>query len=452
MDYTKFMNRKEELKLLKERISNEKAELIIVYGKRRVGKTELLNQLRMNYFIFRQESEQDQLRRISEKVANTQSDEFLLSNPFRSWDSFFKYIGDKNLKIVFDEFPYAVNANPSLPSIIQEYWDSRLRHTRTKIILCGSSITMMESLLGYKSPIYGRRTAQILVEPLSFDNASMFYADIPNKEKIKAYAVLGGTPAYILEFDYKQSIKRNIKEKILRRDAFLFNEVEFLLKEELKEPRTYFSLLSAIALGKTRLNEIMDYTGYEKSKIISYLSILAQLRLIERKVPITEKNPAKSRKGIYKIKDNYLKFWFKYIFQNVEYFSLNKTEELLCKIMADIDNHVSLIFEDVCKEFIARSLKQYILVGSWWDKKQEIDIIALNKDKKEILFGECKWSNKLVGAEVYYRLKEKTDSVEWHNKERKERYVIFAKNGFTDNMIKLAKKEKIYLFTAEDLV
>ena len=312
MDYTKFMNRKEELKLLKERISNEKAELIIVYGKRRVGKTELLNQLRMNYFIFRQESEQDQLRRISEKVANTQSDEFLLSNPFRSWDSFFKYIGDKNLKIVFDEFPYAVNANPSLPSIIQEYWDSRLRHTRTKIILCGSSITMMESLLGYKSPIYGRRTAQILVEPLSFDNASMFYADIPNKEKIKAYAVLGGTPAYILEFDYKQSIKRNIKEKILRRDAFLFNEVEFLLKEELKEPRTYFSLLSAIALGKTRLNEIMDYTGYEKSKIISYLSILAQLRLIERKVPITEKNPAKSRKGIYKIKDNYLKFWFIY--------------------------------------------------------------------------------------------------------------------------------------------
>ncbi len=452
MDYTNFVNRINELTTLKNRLKSDNAELIVVYGKRRVGKTELLNQLGMIYILFRQESEQNQLKRMSESLGNSLKDEFLVKNPFNSWDSFFTYIEKKDLQIAFDEFPYAVDANPSLPSILQDHWDSKLRHTKTKIILCGSSISMMESLLGYKSPIYGRRTAQVLVEPMDFKNSTLFYNVLSAEEKIMTYSILGGTPAYILEFDYKKNTPENIKEKVLKRDSFLYAEVDFLLKEELKEPRTYFSILSAIALGKTALSEIMGYSGYDKGTITRYLSILSDLHLISREVPITEKSKEKSRKGRYILKDNYLKFWFRYIFQNMEYLNVNKADELHNKIEADLNLFVSTAFEDVCREYVSHSLKEYILVGSWWEKEEEIDIVAINEDKKSILFGECKWSKNLIDTDVYEKLKEKSRIVNWHLNDRAEKFCIFSRKGFTEKMKTLAKEEGVLLFTPDDLV
>src|SRR3989344_302105 len=296
----------------------------------------------------------------------------------------YTFFRDKNLKIVFDEFPYAVGTNSSLPSILQDHWDNYLNKSKIKLILCGSSISMMESLLGYKSPLYGRRTSQFLLEPMAFKEASLFYKNLNPEEKIEMYSILGGTPAYILEFDCKKSIKNNINEKILQRDAFLFNEVNFILREELKEPRTYFTILSALALGKTKLSEIINYTGYDKGTCTRYLDILQDLHLIKRIVPITEKSKEKSRKGRHIISDNFFRFWFKYIFQNLESIQQDRETIVLAKIMNDLNQYISINFEEICRDFLKKK-DEYSLVGSWWEREDEIDIVALNEGNNQIL-------------------------------------------------------------------
>ncbi|MEM2138625.1 MAG: ATP-binding protein [Candidatus Woesearchaeota archaeon] len=472
MDYTNFVkknfiNRVEELNALIQRINSNKAEFIIVYGKRRVGKTELLLQLlKVNknilYYIFRNENEVMQLKRLSEILAEKINDEYLLSNPFFNWDSFFKYIKNKDFILIFDEFPNAVISNQSLPSIFQEYWDLHLKNTKTKIILCGSSIKMMESLLGYKSPIYGRRTAQFLIEPLKFKHAQLFFGNISKEEKIIYYSILGGTPTYLLEFDFSKKVDENILS-ILKKDSFLFNEVNFILREELNEPRTYFSILSEISKGKTKISELINSTGLDKTTIIRYLSILIDLHLVERKLPFNES--INSRKGIYVLKDNFFRFWFRFIFQKLELLQQNNQEAVLKYIKENLNQFVSFSFEEICKDYLRA---HYEIVNSWWHKDKEIDIIAIKEqnEKQEILFGECKWQNSLVDTDVYYELKEKSKFVNYKREDREkeknknkeksnkitEKFALFSKSGFTKKMKELAKKENVLLYELNDIL
>lgn len=395
-----FVDRIEEIELLERRLRSENAEFIVVYGRRRIGKTTLLLEfIRRNggiYLLARETSSVDNLRRFSERMAKAFDDELLRKNPFQSWDAFFEYLNqksrEKRLIVVIDEFPYLVKGDRSLPSILQEYWDLKFSRGKIYLVICGSSVSMMEKLLGYKSPIYGRRTGQIKLHPLDFFNAREFLPNYSIEDFVKAYSILGGTPAYLLEFSDGRSIEENLRD-YFKPDSFLYGDALFILREELDEPRNYFAIMEAIARGKTTLGEIMTETGLERSLIGKYLSVLIELELVRRETPITASR--KSRRGRYYINDPYFTFWFRYVHPNADLIETNQGELLVDIVMDDLSTYVGGIFEDVARQFIFRLNKAEIFrftrIGRWWHKDEEIDLVALNEGEKRALFVEVKW-------------------------------------------------------------
>lgn len=456
-----FINRERELEFLHDSYRGNKSRFIVIYGKRRVGKTELVKQFFRDiphiYFLADKAPEKEQLRLLSEKVGLLYQDEFLLSRGFGNWYEFFKYIKDKGrVVIAIDEFPFLIEANKAVPSIFQKGWDEELKDSEIYLILLGSSIGMMETdVLGYKSPLFGRRSGQILIEPLSFLESKKFFPGKSDEEFLYIYSILGGTPAYLLQFDPSADLWTNIRKKILMPEAYLFSEPEFILKEELREPRNYFSILRAISMGKTRVGEIINETGFEKNIVGKYLSVLTGLRITKREVPVTEKSYEKSKKGIYMLDDNFFRFWFKFVFPNKSFIEEGEIDYvILKKIKPELDIFTSLIFEEVCRSFIRKGLTNEIRfskVGRWWSKDAEIDIIGVNEDENSILFGEVKWSTKKVGMDILADLKRKAQMVEWGKKNRKEYYALFSRKGFTEEVLRVAEKENIFLQRHSDL-
>lgn len=250
-----FLDRHRERFLLDERYEKDGTELIVLYGRRRVGKSELVDQFIASKsgirLLAREESKNLQLRRFSSEMADFFQDNFLKKNGFLDWDSFFEYIlqhSGSRITIAIDEFPYLVKEDPSLPSILQAYWDTHLKDTQVFLILSGSSISMMEaSTMSHASPLFGRRTGQILLQPLRFIHILEYLGDI--RKAVEFYSVFGGTPAYIMAASPDTDIMMNIGEKILREDSFLFRDVDFVIRSELTEPRYYLSILYSIAQG-----------------------------------------------------------------------------------------------------------------------------------------------------------------------------------------------------------
>ena len=433
-----FINRKKELMMLEERFRSNKPELLILYGRRRVGKTELIKQFMKDkphiYFLSDKTHEKEQLKEVSKKIGEFFNDKLLINRGFGSWIDIFEYLNEKlknRIIFVIDEFPFLMTANKAISSIFQKGWDEYLQNTKIFLILCGSSIAMMEKgTLSYKSPLYGRRTGQWKLEPLNFYETEEFFPNYSMERTIEAFSILGGIPAYLKQFDDMKDIFYNIKEKILRKDSFLYNEPEFVLREELKEPKTYFSVLKNLSFGKNRLNEIATSLGMERNKVSMYLSVLENLNIIERIIPITEKHPHKSRKGLYFIKDNFFKFWFRFVFPNRGDIEEGNVESVLKnKIMPNFNQSVSLVFEDICTQIIRRKpLFNIEKIGKWWYKDKEIDIVALNDNTKEILFCECKWQDKINAEKILSELKEKSKFVDWNKDKKKEYFAIFAKS------------------------
>lgn len=452
-----LINRNDELKALEDRWESSKAEFMVIYGRRRVGKTALIDHFIKSRhgirLLGRTESEKSQLVRFSNNLSEFFNDNYIKLNPFQNWDAFFSYLAektkDKKCVIAIDEFPYLIDSNKSIPSVLQDYWDRQLKNSKIFLILCGSSISMMvEKVLGHKSPLYGRRTGQIKLGPMNFVNSCKFFHNFDTKELIYAYSILGGTPGYLMEFEDKQNIFHNIQDKFLRKDRFLFQDAEFMLKEELKEPKFYFSILRAIALGKTKIGSIMNETGLEKGIVGKYLSVLIDLDMVKREVPITEKHLHKSRKGIYLLKDNFYRFWFNFIFPYIEKIEMKRSDFIIeNKIKPDINRYTSYAFEEICKEWLWKlEIFNYEKVGKWWHKDNEIDIIALNEKEKKILFAECKWRDNINAEKVLGKLKEKSKLVNWNNNKRKEYFALFAKS-----FKKKIKQKNLFLFDLEDL-
>ncbi|MDP3297234.1 MAG: ATP-binding protein [Thermodesulfovibrionia bacterium] len=457
-----FINRKKELEALGAAYKDNKAQFIVIYGKRRVGKTELVKQFFKNiphiYFLADKAPEKEQLRLLSEKVGILYKDEFLLSRGFGNWYEFFKYIKDKGrVVLAIDEFPFLIEANKAVPSIFQKGWDESLKDSGIFLILLGSSIGMMETdVLGYKSPLFGRRTGQLLIEPLGFRDSRKFFPKMSDENFMYVYSILGGTPAYLLQFDPSADLWTNIRKKILMPDAYLFSEPEFILKEELREPRNYFSILRAISMGKTRVSEIINETGFEKNVVGKYLSVLTDLRIVKREVPVTEKAYEKSKKGIYMLDDNYFRFWFKYVFPNKSFVEEEDIDYVIRnKIRPELDIFVSQTYEDVCRSYVRKGFlkgMKFNRVGRWWIKDAEIDVIGINEDDNAILFGEVKWSEKPVGVNILNELKAKAEKVQWGNSKTSKHFVLFSRKGFTNDMLKMAEKEKIVLLKGVERV
>ncbi|MBI5327025.1 MAG: ATP-binding protein [Deltaproteobacteria bacterium] len=455
----KFVNRKDELESLYRFYKGEGFQFIPVYGRRRIGKTRLIQEFIKDkpviYFLADSVAENEQLRNLGREVGIFFNDPFLAETGFKDWYQFFDYLKrhcKKRMLLVIDEFPYLVNSNKAISTIFQKGIDQYLKDTKIFLILMGSSIGMMEKeVLFYKAPLYGRRSGTLELREMGFASLKEFFPNKVTDELISIYGVTGAIPAYLEKLNPGKDIFRNVEELILDRGTFLYNEVEYLLREELREPRNYFVILRSIAQGKRKLSEIINDTGFEKSLLSRYLEILQSLRFIEKEVPVTEKYPEKSKLGLYKFHDRFFEFWFKYVFPNRGRLEIGKANEVLRMIKETFKQHLSFVFEDVCKEHCVELLRdgkiRFTSIGRWWHKNEEIDIVALNEENREIYFGEAKWSKKPVGLDIMEHLKKKATLVQWNTGKRKEYYMLFSRSGFTESLQERAIKEGVLLIS-----
>ncbi len=434
-----FIDRDRELSHLHERYRSDKAEFVVLYGRRRVGKSELIDQFLRTatgiHLVAREESKHLQLRKFSADLSAYFKDPFLQKTGFSDWDSFFEYLiqhADDRIVVAIDEFPYLIKEDPSLPSMLQEYWDRRLKETRIYLILSGSSISMMESAtMEYGSPLFGRRTGQILLQPLRFIHVLEYLGDM--KKAVEFYAVFGGTPAYIMAVDPERDIMKNIEEKVMREDSFLFRDVEFVLRAELVEPRYYFSILFSLAGGNHRIGLICNDTGLSKSVVNKYLSILIDLKLVHRRIPVTEGH--RSRKGLYFLSDNFFDFWFSFVNPHLEMLERGNAPLVVDQyVRPQFARYVGKHFEEMVMDLLVHINGDGFLpfvftrIGSWWHRGEEIDIVCLAENPHRILFCECKWQDGVDAAEVFAGLRRKASLVSWHNDRRSEYFCVVARS------------------------
>lgn len=446
-----FVNRVSELELLEKRFQSGKAELFVLYGRRRVGKTELLARFcegKLSIFFVSDLGSEISLRTaLSAAVNTTIFGPGQMNAVYSTWEDLLYALTQvaqtERLVVVLDEFPYLVTAHPPLATILQRVWDQALKNSQIMLILCGSYIGMMEeTVLGYQAPMYGRRTAQYLLEPLQFKDARLFCPSFDLEDQLRTYAIYGGIPAYLQTIQPRLTLKENILDGILSRGSFLYDEVRFVLQQELREPRNYFAILQAIAAGKTRLNEIKQATGIEGAT--AYLDTLQQLHLVERLVPVTESQPQKSRRGIYRLRDHYLRFWFRYVHPNRSQLERGGAHIILeNQVMPGIDHFASLAFEEVCQQFFWQSGLTGQLpfvpanIGSWWKANVEIDLAVMGE--KDAILVECKWTSKPVGLDILKELERKVKLVGPDLGDRRIHFALCSRSGFTSQLIEDTK-------------
>ena len=317
----KFIGRKAELEKLNTEYERN-GGFVVIYGRRRVGKTTLIKEfLRKKtafYFLATEELESQSMKRLAGVVARTTKNSYLQNAAFTDWLDLFQVIADYKTEekkvLVIDEFPYLVKTNPAFPSILQNAWDEILKDSNVMLILSGSLIGMMQKhTLSYDSPLYGRRTAQMRLAPLPFTDIYAVHK-MPFEQAVEQYAVTGGVPKYLEFFEDDRGLEEQLKDAVLSKSGFLYEEPNFLLKSEFLTAVNYFSIIKAIADGNHKLGKIAGVLGQETSALTPYLSTLSDLGFIEKKTPVTEKNPEKSRKGLYFILDNFIRFWFHYVY------------------------------------------------------------------------------------------------------------------------------------------
>lgn len=460
-----FINRISELTLLEKHYRSNRAEFFVLYGRRRVGKTELLAHFcegkRNVFFVADQAPEQILRANLSAAMNDAIFGAGQVGAIYNTWDDLFNTLArqaqSERIVVVLDEFPYLVAAYPPLGSILQRIWDHALKDSQIMLILNGSYIGMMEeTILGYKAPLYGRRTAQYLLEPLDFLDARQFFLLYDPEESLRAYAVYGGTPAYLQTIDPNLPLESNVLEGILQRGSVLYDEVRFILQQELREPRNYFAVLQAIASGNTRQNEIKLATGLDN--IAPYLETLRELHLIERSVPVTETQPHKSRRGIYRLKDNYVRFWFRFVFPNRSQLERGANQIVYeLAIRPELDHFTSIVFEQGCYQYFWKEGLGGMLpfvpqkIGGWWKANQEVDLVLLGED--QMMLVECKWSKRPVGTDIFRNLESKTGDVLKDAGQRAVQYALCSRSGFTDNMVKLAEERgDIQLYAWENMI
>ncbi|MEE5993968.1 MAG: ATP-binding protein [Oscillospiraceae bacterium] len=454
----KFIGREKELNAL-EREYQRNSGFIVVYGRRRVGKTTLIKQFIRGkdalYFLASEESERQNLNQFTEKLADFTRQSFLAQSRFESWLDAFKvlvsYQPEKKKILVIDEFQYLVNGNPAYPSIFQKAWDEILKDNQVTVILCGSLISMMTTqVLSHSSPLYGRRTAQIRLQPLKFQEFREAFPDKSFAELTELYAVTGGVPKYIEFFDNSLSLWENMTDTILNKSGFLYEEPLFLLEKEVREPVNYFSIMKVISMGNHKLAKIAGCLEQKTNSIIPYLSTLAELHLIEKRIPVTEQNPEKSRKGLYYINDWFIAFWFRFVYPYRSELEMDNIGYVLNKIQNSlIENHVSYVFEAISREILITLCMNGQIdfhpskVGAYWNQHTEIDVVAVDNDNHRIFAGECKYYENPVPADVYFDLKKKCESVpEFQGYEII--YGIFSKSGFEPRLKEL-QNENLHL-------
>ena len=469
----KFIGRKREMEKLESEYSRD-SSFVVIYGRRRVGKTTLIKEFLKDktafYFLATEEIESQSMKRLAGVVARTTKNRLLQNATFTDWLDLFQVIADyepeKKKVFVIDEFPYLVKTNSAFPSILQNAWDEVLKDKNVMLILSGSLIGMMQKhALSYDSPLYGRRTSQMRLAPLLFTD---IYAvqSLSFTESVEQYAVTGGVPKYLEFFEDGRELTEQIKDAVLSKNGFLYEEPFFLLKSESMTAVNYFSIIKAIADGNHKIGKIAGVLGIESSKLTPYLSTLSDLGFVEKRTPVTEKNPEKSRKGLYFIADNFIRFWFKYVYPYKGELELDNMQIVLEEMKKDFETKfVAFAYEDICKDIFANLCKRCVVdfvpsrIGAYWlndyTGDTEIDVMAVDNQNKRIFAGECKDHRNPVDAPVYYALKEKVLDAGEIRKSYPVYdviYGVFSKSGFTQRMLDAARETSNLVLVNEDNV
>lgn len=460
-----FIGREKELNILNSQYNSDRFEFTVIYGRRRVGKTAIINEFIKNknaiYFTGVESNEKQNLQNLSQSIMNFE-DNMPVGSEFYSFQSALEFVFQKSIQeriiFVIDEYPYVAKSSKSLASTLQLLIDKYKSTSKLFIILCGSSMSYMEdNVLAYKAPLYGRRTAQIKVQPFDFFESCKYLNNFSSEDKALAYGAVGGTPQYLLQINDNLSLKENIKNIYLNSSSFLFEEPTNLLKQEVREPAIYNAIITAIANGASKLSEISSKIGEGSSVCSSYIKNLISLEIIKKESPYGEKN---SKKTIYSIEDNMFRFWYRFIAENTSIIARGADEIAYNKIEPYFSEYMGKIFEEISKQYIWQLLLtgkcpvNFNDIGRWWGnspksrKQEEIDIIGAD-GKCSALFGECKWTNEKIDVGVLEKLIERSELFNYSNKY----YYLFSKNGFTKRCIDKARMQKnIFLIEYKDIL
>ncbi len=421
-----FKDRTKERQELNEVLNSKTFEFIVIYGRRRIGKTELIlkateNKKRIYYLAIGAKN--------LERFYNICIGHYpQVSKLKMDWEVLFDFLKDNAETVVIDEFQNMIQEDANILNIFQSVTDTILKDSPLKLFLLGSSISVMTSrVLDHRSPLYGRKTGSLELKSVSFFDLKEFFPKAGMEELVEIYGFADGVPYYLVRID--RSFWLWLKDEVEKDRGFLKDEVDFLMRYEFEDVSTYKLILEAIAHGKTKLNEIKNYMNVKRTDISPYLRNLIEVGMVKREVPITEN--VRSRLGRYYISDNFLKFWFRYIYPNVS--SIEEGIFDIDIIKGDYNRYLGHVFEDVSKQFLIKErdkIFKFSKIGKWWHKEREIDIVALNESTNEIMFIECKWQNLSVKQvnKILAELKEKSKSVRWNNDTRNEHFCIIAKS------------------------
>lgn len=460
-----FIGRERELKALNNLYQSDKFEFVVLYGRRRVGKTALINAFIDNkkniYFMGVESNAKQNLENFSNSIFEYQTG-IQADTSFASFQAALEFVfrlaEKERIILALDEYPYVARASKSLDSTLQMLIDKYKDTSKLMLILCGSSMSYMEDhVLAYKAPLYGRRTAQMKLLPFTFEETCRYLSNMSGEDLALMYGVVGGTPQYLLQVNDKQSVAENIKNIYLNPTSFLFEEPGNLLKQEVREPATYTAIIAAIAAGSSRMSEISGKVGEDSSVCSLYIKNLISLGIVRKETPYGEKA---SRKTVYSIEDNMFRFWYRFVLENNSIIARGADELAYKRIEPHLSDYMGKVFEDICSQYLWKLLLsgqcpvEFTSLGRWWGNnpmarnQTKIDIMG-EQDKNTALFGECKWTNEKVNLGVLETLVQRSKLFPY----QRVHLYLFSKTGFTKGcMDKAEELGNVTLVTYQDIL
>ena len=455
-----FVGRKKELAELNKQYSSHDFHFTVIYGRRRIGKTEMIKQFVKDknaiYFMATESSGEKNLELLSKIVLEHSETKFKFGK-FDSYEALFDFLAelskDERLVFIIDEFPYLAEAYPEISSVIQKYCDHTWKETMLQFVLCGSSMSFMENqVLGLRSPLYGRRTSQIKLKEFDFFETEEFLKPMGKKDIAVIHSATGGVAEYLSYIDTKKDLESNLISLFFQDSGRMYEEPVSFLKQELREPRVYNEILDVIAKGARKNNEIATKVHRSTGAINNYLDNLIELGILIKEKPIGENT---SRKTIYKIKNGAFRFWYRYVFPNMSAIELGLGQRLYREqVKEDLPNFMGEGFDEIFLDYfdlmnVEGKLPSLITSrGRWWGnnpklkREEEIDLVGYGKDLA--VFCEVKWKNKKVDIDILESLMVKSMLFSDLNKH----YILFSKSGFTKGVIDKAEdNDQIQLVT-----
>jgi len=447
-----FIGRSRELDALNKLYESDKFEFAVIYGRRRVGKTALINKFiddkKAIYFMGVESNAKQNLENFSKSIMEYTSG-IETESSFLSFQAALEYVfklaENERIVLAIDEYPYVARSSKSLASTLQLLIDKYKDNSKLMLILCGSSMSYMEDhVLAYKAPLYGRRTAQMKILPFDFEETCRYFKNLSDEDKALIYGVAGGTPQYLLQMSDKLSVEENIKNTYLNPISFLYEEPTNLLKQEVREPAIYTAIITAIATGASRMSEISSKVGEDTNVCATYIKNLISLGIVQKETPYGEKA---SRKSIYSIEDNMFRFWYRFVLDNNSIIARGAADLVYKRIEPQLSEYMGKVFEEICKQYLWKQLLsgkcpvEFTTLGRWWGNdpvercQTEIDIMG-EQDKNTALFAECKWTNEEVDLGALEILVKRGNLFSYKNKH----YYLFSKSGFTKGCIEKANE------------